>query len=238
MAAKKFLTLSFDDGTVQDIRFVEMLNKYGLKCTFNLNSGLFGTRHRIMHGGIDCDHTEIEAHQVCALYRGHEVAAHTCTHPNLLNLDTEQIRHEVGGDCAALEKLCGYPVTGMAYPGGPFYNDFVIKTILEYTPVRYARTIKSHHTFALPERLMEWHPTCFVEDESLFRLADEFISAAPEKDMLLYIWGHSFEFDKFQSWERFERFCEKISGRNDIEYVTNAGVVLYMRSAGTKHRAD
>ena len=36
----KYLLLSFDDGTVYDGRLVELLNRYGLKGTFNLNSGL------------------------------------------------------------------------------------------------------------------------------------------------------------------------------------------------------
>lgn len=225
--AKKLFTLSFDDGTVQDIRLVGLLNRYGLKCTFNLNSGLFGTHHRIIHDGIDCDHTEIEAAQVHDLYAGHEVAVHTLTHPNLLNLDKEQIIREVDGDRKALEALCGYPVVGMAYPGGPFYNEFVIGTIVENTPIRYARTTNAHHTFALPGRLMEWRPTCKFEDEALFDLADRFITEEPETDTLFYVWGHSFEFDKYQSWDRTERFCEKMSGRTDITYVTNAGVLPY-----------
>ena len=37
----KAVTFSYDDGTTQDIRLIELLNKYGLKSTFNLNSGLF-----------------------------------------------------------------------------------------------------------------------------------------------------------------------------------------------------
>ena len=35
----KAITFSFDDAIVDDIRLVEILNKYGLKATFNLNSG-------------------------------------------------------------------------------------------------------------------------------------------------------------------------------------------------------
>lgn len=36
---KKAVTFSFDDGVTQDIRLIEIFNKYGLKGTFNLNSG-------------------------------------------------------------------------------------------------------------------------------------------------------------------------------------------------------
>jgi peptidoglycan/xylan/chitin deacetylase (PgdA/CDA1 family) len=40
---KKAITFSFDDGVLQDIRAIAILDKYGLKATFNLNSGKFGT---------------------------------------------------------------------------------------------------------------------------------------------------------------------------------------------------
>ena len=36
----KIVSLSFDDGTIYDKRFIDLLNKYGLRATFNLNSGL------------------------------------------------------------------------------------------------------------------------------------------------------------------------------------------------------
>lgn len=39
---KKAVTFSFDDGVVQDRRAVALLNKYGLKGTFNLNSNYLG----------------------------------------------------------------------------------------------------------------------------------------------------------------------------------------------------
>ena len=41
---KKAFTLSFDDGIMQDARAIEILDKYGLKATFNLNSGRWGAK--------------------------------------------------------------------------------------------------------------------------------------------------------------------------------------------------
>ncbi len=32
----KVLTLSYDDGVVQDIRLIEIMNRYGLRCFCNL----------------------------------------------------------------------------------------------------------------------------------------------------------------------------------------------------------
>ena len=34
----KVLTLSYDDGVVQDIRLIKIMNEHGLKGTFNINS--------------------------------------------------------------------------------------------------------------------------------------------------------------------------------------------------------
>ena len=39
---KKYFTISFDDGTEQDRRLIELMEKYGIKGTFNISSGIFG----------------------------------------------------------------------------------------------------------------------------------------------------------------------------------------------------
>ena len=37
---QKALTFSYDDGNVQDKKLLDILNRYGMKCTFNVNTGL------------------------------------------------------------------------------------------------------------------------------------------------------------------------------------------------------
>jgi hypothetical protein len=37
---KKAFNVTYDDGVLQDVRFVALLNQYQIKGTFNLNSGL------------------------------------------------------------------------------------------------------------------------------------------------------------------------------------------------------
>ena len=51
-AYRKALTFSFDDGNVDDIRLIEILNKYGLKATFNLNSGLLADSFVWNYNGV------------------------------------------------------------------------------------------------------------------------------------------------------------------------------------------
>ena len=57
---KKAITFSFDDGVAQDIRVIEILDKYGLKATFNLNSARLGMKGTLKRNGrefvdLSCD---------------------------------------------------------------------------------------------------------------------------------------------------------------------------------------
>ena len=36
----KALTLSYDDGSKNDVKLAEIINKYGVKCTFNLTNAI------------------------------------------------------------------------------------------------------------------------------------------------------------------------------------------------------
>ena len=226
----KFLTFSFDDGTVEDRRLIALFDRYGLRGTFNLNSGKFGVRREIVHEGIPVHHYVIEQEEAKTLYQNHEVAAHTVHHPNLVKISREEVIHEVADDCRALEELTGQRILGMAYPGaGLYYTQEVADIIRENTQIRYARGCKNHHTFKLPENLMLWEPTCHQNDPQLLELGRAFVQAdASEEDLLFYVWGHSFEFEKFKSWDLFERFCEMMAGKPDIEYVTNGEVARYL----------
>ena len=53
---KKAITFSYDDGVTQDIRLIELFNKYGLKCTFNINSGYLGHSGELIREGVHVRH--------------------------------------------------------------------------------------------------------------------------------------------------------------------------------------
>ena len=78
---KKAFNVTYDDGVTQDIRFVSLLNRYGLKGTFNLNSGMAENEFQWTHEcGLVVKRLKTEA--LAPLYAGHEVASHTLSHPN------------------------------------------------------------------------------------------------------------------------------------------------------------
>ena len=94
----KRLTFSYDDGVTQDRRLVPLLNRYGMKATFNINSELLNKKGTLRVGGVEVDHSCVSPEEICALYRGHEVAVHTLTHPNLTQLGEDEIVRQVEED--------------------------------------------------------------------------------------------------------------------------------------------
>ena len=126
----KAVTFSFDDGVTQDIKVIELLNKYNIKGTFNLNSMLLGVNGKLTVGNTIVTHNKVNRSKVKEIYSGHEVAAHTLVHPNLTNLDEETIIYQVERDRIELSSLVDYDVVGMAYPcGGVNNNDRVAEII-------------------------------------------------------------------------------------------------------------
>lgn len=224
----KALTFSYDDGVTQDIRLVEIFNKYGLKATFNLNSGRLGEQRTLTQQGITFNHNKVQSCDVRHIYEGHEIAAHTVRHPNLTKLEEADIISQVEGDRLALSDLAGYEVKGFAYPcGGVNYDSRVSEIIRKSTGVKYCRTIVPSRSFEKGENLYEFKPTIHhAEFDELEALAEQFINAKPDTPMLFYVWGHSYEFDMFNNWDRFDEFCKMISGRDDIFYGTNRECLL------------
>lgn len=133
----KALTMSYDDGKYQDRKLIEIFNKYGIKGTFHLNSDLLTNPERISKDEIN------------SLYQGHEVSAHTCTHPTIARCPKEQIVQELYNDRVKLERIVGYPVRGLSYPNGSHNKQ--IRDILPSLGYEYARTVEETKDFGIPE---------------------------------------------------------------------------------------
>ena len=223
----KAVTFSYDDCTMQDIKLVELFNKHGVKATFNVNSGLLGTENELIRKGVSVRHDKLAAKDIKDVYQGHEVAVHTLTHPYLQDIEDEnEIVRQIEEDRNNLEELVGYEICGMAYPGNGNNAERVAKIIKERTKIKYARTTISTFNFDLQDNLYRFNPTVHHDDyDNLFRLGEEFIKLKPDTPKLFYIWGHSFEFDILNDWDRFEEFLKLISGKDDIYYGTNKEVL-------------
>ena len=210
---KRALTMSYDDGVTQDRRLIDIFNKYGIRGSFHLNGGL-----------LDKDST-VCTEEIPTLYAGHEVSAHSLTHPFLERVSCAEVVHEILEDRRVLEAACGYPVRGMSYPMGT-YSDAVVQA-LPTLGIRYSRTTKATGKLNPPDNFLLWHPTCHHKDEKLFEYLEK-LNATTHPMPLLYVWGHSYEFDRNDNWDLIERFCEKAGGNEDIWYATNIEIYDYV----------
>lgn len=202
---RKIFLLSFDDGTVWDRRFVDLLNKYDIRATFNLNSGLedfvwyyedrFPIRRQVLANTV-------------AQYGGHEIASHSLHHHWLNTLTPPQLSREVGDDCAALKKLFGLTEIGF---GVPFTacSQREIHIIKKF--VRYIRLSELSDSFAPPAD--PYH----IPIHALYNQPDvrERITRFAESTLpvsLFVLAGHSYEFEVLDQWGYMEELLQFIKG--------------------------
>ncbi|WNQ09503.1 polysaccharide deacetylase family protein [Paenibacillus aurantius] len=212
----KALTMSYDDGRTADKRLVDIFNRNGIKGTFHLNGGLFEAEDRIPEA------------EIRALYEGHEIAALTLTHPTIARCPDEMIVHEVMEDRKRLERIAGYTVRGMSYPNGSYNRR--IKSMLPSLGIEYSRVVASTGNFSMPDDWHEWQPTCHHK-HNLMKQAETFVSLHKAQYLyLMYVWGHSYEFDLDGNWELMEEFCAFAGGRPEIWYATNIEIADYVKA--------
>ena len=89
-------------------------------------------------------HDKIAREKIKEVYKGHEIAVHTVTHPFLPSLNEQEIISQVENDRLALSEICAYEVVSMAYPcGGENNDDRVAEIIKNNTGVRKRLSCKS-----------------------------------------------------------------------------------------------
>jgi len=212
----KALTMSYDDGQIHDRRLVEIFNRYGIRGTFHLNSGKFDNE------------PFLKASEIKELFQGHEISAHTVNHPYLTVLPGDMVAYEILEDRRNLEELAGYPVRGMSYPFGAYGEE--LRRMLPGLGIEYSRTVFSHGGFQLPDDFLTWHPTCH-HNQNLLEKAKAFRNLPGWLTMpLLYVWGHSFEFDRENNWDLIEEFCKVVSGDDSVWYATNIEIADYVKA--------
>ena len=107
-AASTVVTIGFDDGTVDQLGALPILQAHGMTATFFVNSGSIGDPEHLSWADL---HTLFGA--------GNEIAGHTLNHVNLAPLTTAEARQEVCTDRNNL-LAAGFPATSFAYPFGSF----------------------------------------------------------------------------------------------------------------------
>lgn len=218
----KALTLSYDDGVEQDARLIHIMQRHGLKGTFNISSGCYA-----IHRGPN--HRRMSLEQAFSLYTGTdmEIAAHGLSHSPLDRLPQGVRLYEVAKDRDNLENQFARIVRGFAYPYGTFCDETI--EVLKQVGIVYARTVQNSQSFDLPRDWLQVNPTCHHNDPMLMSLAQQFVEQRVQGEpWLFYLWGHSYEFEAAGNWNIIEKFADYIGGRRDIWYATNIEVYNYV----------
>ena len=178
----KVLTMSYDDGKIFDRKLIEIFNKYGIKGTFHLNTGI-----------MPVDEDRIQLSEVKELYKGHEVSCHTSTHPTIERCPLDQVVQQVIEDRKALEDAVGYPVRGLSYPNGSYSKDII--NLLPACGIEYSRVVGSTDDFCIfPTTSLNGNlPVTTVT--TLCRMQNVFADLHKTQYLyMMYVWGHSYEF--------------------------------------------
>lgn len=230
----KALTLSYDDGVIHDKRLIDILNRYGLKATFNLNSGIFGQENMVK--GKDRGRMKLDEAKNVYINSGHEIASHTYTHPFITDLRYNDMLYEVLEDKKCLEKEFGCIVRGYAAPYGCCSDE--LDGILRSIGIVYQRTVDETLCMELPQNWMRLQGTCHHNNPKLMELARSLAKWQPnhtDKCRMFYVWGHSYEFDDNDNWNVIEDFAKYIGGRDDIWYAVNIEIYEYVQAFKNLH---
>lgn len=230
----KAVTFSYDDGLRADIRLAETVSRYGIKCTFNVCSGLMSEKD----GKNFLSANEIRE-KIIPL--GHEIAIHGHSHraPGLSR--SIDVVEEFYSCRKNLEAHFGGIIRGMAYPDTGIRvlsNGVTQQTIFDIVrslDIVYARNTENDRSYALPDNWLDWKPTAHHTDEDVMKCVKEFLAFDETKlycsrrgPKLFYLWGHSTEFTRNNNWELLDEICTALTSKENIWYATNMEIYEYV----------
>lgn len=223
---ERAFSVTYDDGVFQDIRFVSLLDKYGLKGTFNLNSALMEKEFEWTHDKIKTV-KRISVSRAVTLYKHHEIASHTCSHPYMKDLSEKEILSELSEDKKKLEKYFGKKVRGFAVPFD--YYDDIIEDCVRKCGFEYARISEESMTYLPDKNYYRWRASIFHLEPCLDDFTDGFLKTDTEL-ALCQIVGHSYDLDAENLWEKIEEIFRKVSEDPSVCPMTTVELIRYLKA--------
>lgn len=223
---KKAFNITYDDGVRQDVRFVALLNRYGVKGTFNLNSELMRQEFSWTHpSGMEVRRLSEEA--VRHLYDGHEIASHTLTHPYMHDLPRWELDRQLGRDRKNLEEIFHREVKGFAVPFDYYSEE--IAACAESCGFEYARMSDVTENYTPCTDWYHWETGFYHVMPGLTDYAAGFLHTDQELAVCQIV-GHSYDLDTENLWGTVELILAAVSAREDVWMCTNLELVRYLKA--------
>ena len=213
----KYFVFAIDDGTIYDTKVIDIFNRYNIRATFNLNSGL---QDFVWYKG-DLPVRRLDLYKYKDIYKNHEVASHSLTHPYLTSLSDEDVYREVKEDVDNIEKIFERKVATFSFP----FDYFDERTINIIKGVGISNIIlpEIDDSFRFPSDLLHVRVTSWNIDDALEKV-DRFIK---DKDAELFIYlSHSYDYEFDHSYDKLEKLCQLVTSQEDIKIITIGEIVV------------
>lgn len=209
----KIVCLSFDDGTIYDLKFIELLNKYNIKATLNLNSKLKDFIWYYENKPIK----RLDLEKYKDMYDGHEVASHSLTHPYFSSLSKEEVIRQVKEDIDNLSKIFNYKIEGFAFPFHDQTEENIqtIKNNVELSYIRYSFL----DSCGVHKDRYHIHINALYDDVDIYDRLIEFKNSDKENELFV-IAGHAYEFEVKNDWNKIEKLLKYLKNDKDINVLT------------------
>jgi len=229
------ITTSWDDGHPCDRRLADLLGKYGLKGTFYIPRQ-------------NEEHTVMNERQIAELGRHFEIGGHTLRHRNLRRLSRSDAQAEIKGSFQWLRTLLQKDPVSFCPPYGAYSRHSldeiyaagfkVIRTVELLSPGQHRGLIPTtiqmfdHSPVTLFKHLVKrgrvrnlrlWIGSQFTADTR--RLVDHYLEHIATHGGTLHLWGHSWEIDRHQYWDKLERIFSAVSTLQGFTYAENGELV-------------
>ncbi len=214
-----------------------MLKEYGLKATFYVapENQEFAKQDLL------------SLPEIRDLSQDFEIGAHSMTHRRLPNISQQEAAREITESKAVLEQVVGKEVKVFCYPGGAYTKLHV--QLVKDAGYRYARTV-ARRTFTVDDpyeagtslhvhkrrfgfdlwhtaRVVKFRPIKVLHCLEWDALAKAMFDRVIKEGGICHIWGHSWEIDEYDDWERLESVFRYISANPKVNYATNGELEAY-----------
>jgi len=124
LSRNKRVAITFDDGWEDNYSCAfSILKHYGLSATFFIITELITEE---IHQKNREEMKPLTIDQIIEMnLNGMNFGSHTCTHPNLCEIDLDCVRHELLYSKEMLEEVLGFPVDTFCYPFGCFNSKII-----------------------------------------------------------------------------------------------------------------
>lgn len=236
------VTTSWDDGVKGDLGTIKLLERYGLKGTFYITVGNLNKKRFL---------SKIDVRDI--FRQGHEIGAHTVTHPRLPLVPIQTARLEIERSKNMLEKMIDAEVVSFSYPKGQ-YNK-AVKKLVAQAGFKIARTTKAF-CVDRPEDPFEVGTSISIEAyrimlgtsfmrKFLFRYnlvkvilgardwekrAQIMFDIAYKMNGVWHLFGHAYQIKNERTKARLEKILEYVANRSNVMYGSNKQISRFITS--------